>query len=113
MPEASSDSIAHYPAFLARLPPGLDLGALGRETKAFRRSRGVRSATDLLRLALAWMSIGIQKGPLLVASLPRCCSPGAVDGGADSSAVRIHLRVDAAGVAAESLSPFRTPGVGR
>jgi hypothetical protein len=54
MPEASSDSIDHYPAFLARLPPGLDLEALGRETKAFRRARGVRSATDLLRLALAW-----------------------------------------------------------
>lgn len=54
MPEASPASIDHFPAFLARLPPGLDLEALGRETKAFRRARGVRSATDLLRLALAW-----------------------------------------------------------
>jgi len=54
MPTASAASIDHFPAFLARLPAGLDLEALGRETKAFCRSRGVRSATDLLRLALAW-----------------------------------------------------------
>jgi hypothetical protein len=54
MPDASPASIDHYPAFLARLPPDLDLEALGRETKAFRRPRGVWSATDLLRLALAW-----------------------------------------------------------
>ena len=54
MPDASADSIDHFPAFLGRLPPDLDLEALGRETKAFRRARGVRSATDLLRLALAW-----------------------------------------------------------
>lgn len=48
------DLIDHYPAVLARLPPGLDLEALGRATKAFQRPRGLRSATDLLRLALAW-----------------------------------------------------------
>ena len=54
MQAASPDSIDHFPAFLARLPPGLDLEALGRATKAFQRPRGVRSATDLLRLALAW-----------------------------------------------------------
>jgi hypothetical protein len=54
MQTASPDSIDHFPALLARLPPGLDLEALGRATKAFLRPRGVRSATDLLRLALAW-----------------------------------------------------------
>jgi hypothetical protein len=54
MSDASPASIDYYPAFLARLPPDLDLEALGRETQAFRRPRGVRSATDLLRLALAW-----------------------------------------------------------
>jgi hypothetical protein len=54
MPEASSCSIDQFPAFLGRLPPDLDLEALGRETKALQRRRGVRSATDLLRLALAW-----------------------------------------------------------
>jgi hypothetical protein len=54
MAVASAASIDHFPSFLGRLSPGLDLESLGRETKAFRRSRGVRSATDLLRLALAW-----------------------------------------------------------
>jgi hypothetical protein len=54
MQQASPDSIDHFPAFLGRLPPDLDLEALGRETKAFQRPRGVRSATDLLRLILAW-----------------------------------------------------------
>ena len=54
MPNASTDSIDHFPAFLARLPDDLDLEALARQTKAFRRPRGVRSGTDLLRLALAW-----------------------------------------------------------
>jgi hypothetical protein len=52
--DASAGSIDGFPALLGRLPPGLDLEALGRETKAFRRARGVRSATDLLRLVLAW-----------------------------------------------------------
>src|SRR5271165_2864136 len=54
MPQASPDSIDHYPAFLARLPPDLDLESLARQHKAFQRSRGVRSGTDLLRLVLAW-----------------------------------------------------------
>jgi hypothetical protein len=54
MPTASAAWIDHLPAFLGRLPAGLDLEALGRETKALRRRRGVQSATDLLRLALAW-----------------------------------------------------------
>lgn len=54
MPEASSDSIDHFPAFLVRLPPGLDVEALARETKAFQRPREVRSGTDLLRLSVAW-----------------------------------------------------------
>lgn len=54
MPKASPDSIDHFPAFLARLPRGLDLEALARETKAFQRPRGVRSGTDLLRLSVAW-----------------------------------------------------------
>jgi hypothetical protein len=54
MPTASSPPIDHFPAVLGRLPPHVDLEALGREFKAFRRARGVRSASDLLRLALAW-----------------------------------------------------------
>jgi len=54
MHPASPPTIDHFPAFLDRLPPGLDLEVLGRETKAFQRPRGVRSATDLLRLILAW-----------------------------------------------------------
>jgi Transposase DDE domain len=54
MLEASSPPIDHFPAFLARIPSHIDLAALARETKAFQRPRGVRSATDLLRLALAW-----------------------------------------------------------
>ena len=54
MLEASSPPIDHFPAFLARLPSDVDLEALSRETGAFLRPRGVRSGTDLLRLALAW-----------------------------------------------------------
>lgn len=54
MPAASPASIDHFPAFLARLPRGLELETLARETKAFRRPRGIRSGTDLLRLAVAW-----------------------------------------------------------
>lgn len=54
MLEASPPPIDHFPAFLARIPSHVDLEALGRETKAFARARGVRSATDLLRLILAW-----------------------------------------------------------
>ena len=54
MLEASPPPIDHFLAFLARLPSHIDLEALARETKAFQRPRGVRSATDLMRLALAW-----------------------------------------------------------
>ena len=50
----SASSLDDFPAFLARFPPDLDLEALARRTKAFRRARGVRSGTGLLRLALAW-----------------------------------------------------------
>jgi len=54
MLHASSLPIDHFPAVLARIPSHIDLESLGREVKAFQRPRGVRSATDLLRLALAW-----------------------------------------------------------
>ena len=46
MPEASPEPIDHFPAFLERLPPSLDVEKLARETKAFQRPRGVRSGTD-------------------------------------------------------------------
>jgi Transposase DDE domain len=54
MPEASSSPIDYFPALLERIPAHIDLEALARQAKAFQRPRGVRSATDLLRLALAW-----------------------------------------------------------
>ena len=54
MPKASPLPIDHFPAFLARLPPDLDIEAVARDTNAFRRRRGVRCGTDLPRLALAW-----------------------------------------------------------
>jgi hypothetical protein len=54
MLDASPSLIDHFPAFLARLPSHIDLEALARVVGSFRRPRGVRSATDLLRLALAW-----------------------------------------------------------
>jgi hypothetical protein len=54
MLEASRHLIDHFPAFLARLPSHLDLETLARSAGSFQRPRGVRSATDLLRLALAW-----------------------------------------------------------
>jgi hypothetical protein len=54
MLEASTPPIDHFPAFLARLPSDIDLEGLARSVKAFQRPRCVRSATDLLRLALAW-----------------------------------------------------------
>jgi hypothetical protein len=52
--ETSPSSIDHFPAFLERIPSHIDLEALARQSKAFRRARGVRSGTDLMRLALAW-----------------------------------------------------------
>ena len=58
MADTSFESIDQYPAFLARLPPSLDLAALARETKAFLRPRGIRSPQDLLRLILAWAAGG-------------------------------------------------------
>ena len=51
---ASPPPIDHFPALLARLPSDIDLEGLARAVKAFQRPRGVRCATDLLRLALAW-----------------------------------------------------------
>jgi hypothetical protein len=54
MLDTSPSPIDHFPAFLARLPSHIDLDALARQAKAFQRPRGVRSATDLMRLALAW-----------------------------------------------------------
>jgi len=54
MQEASSGLIDQFPDFLARLPPEVNLEELARRTGAFERPRGVRSGTDLLRLALAW-----------------------------------------------------------
>jgi hypothetical protein len=54
MQTASPLPIEHFPAFLARLPADMDLEGLSRQVGSFRRGRGVRSGTDLLRLALAW-----------------------------------------------------------
>ena len=54
MLESLPPPIDHFPSFLARLPSPIELEALARSSKAFRRARGVRSGTDLLRLALAW-----------------------------------------------------------
>ena len=53
MPNASPLPIDHFSAFLARLRPDLDIEAVARDTNAFRRRRGVRCGSDLLRLALA------------------------------------------------------------
>ncbi len=43
-----------WSAFLERLPADLDLSATARRCGAFKRARGVRSAEDLLRLALIY-----------------------------------------------------------
>ena len=43
-----------WSGLLGSLPAGLDLEASARERRAWRRARGVRSAADLLRLALAY-----------------------------------------------------------
>ena len=42
-----------FPDLLKRLPAGLDLDALARETKAIQRKRKIDSGANLLRLALA------------------------------------------------------------
>ena len=54
MQQAFSGLVDQFPDFLARLPPEVNLEELARRTGAFERPRGVRSGTDLLRLALAW-----------------------------------------------------------
>ena len=43
----------HFDQVLSRLPPGLDLDALARQTKAIERKRVVSSGSDSLRLSLA------------------------------------------------------------
>jgi hypothetical protein len=52
MLKASTPPIDHFPALLAPIPSYVDLEALAREAGSFLRPRGVRSGTDLLRLAL-------------------------------------------------------------
>lgn len=42
-----------FESLLQRLPPGLDLDGLARQTRAIERRRAVGSGADLLRLALA------------------------------------------------------------
>lgn len=42
-----------FPDLLQRLPAGLDLDVLARETKAIQRDRNIRGGANLLRLALA------------------------------------------------------------
>lgn len=46
-------------ALLALLPPGPELERRARTTGAFRRKRGVREATDLLRVALSYGFCGL------------------------------------------------------
>jgi hypothetical protein len=43
----------HFDGLLRRLPAGLDLDRIARQTKAIERERKLGSGTDLLRLALA------------------------------------------------------------
>jgi hypothetical protein len=44
---------------LAKLPQTIDLETTARETKAFERSRGIKSLKELLRLILAYCTCGI------------------------------------------------------
>ena len=60
MQEASSGLIDQFPDFWARLPAEVKVEELARQTGVFGRPRGVRSGTDLLRLALAWGPAGIR-----------------------------------------------------
>jgi hypothetical protein len=53
MPHSASSSPDLFEDLLRRLPRGIDLEALARETKAIERSRKLESGTNLLRLALA------------------------------------------------------------
>ena len=48
-----------FEALLARLPGALDLEATARSSGALKRRRGVRSATNLLRLALGYAVCGM------------------------------------------------------
>lgn len=56
-PERLADS--EMPALLMRLPAGLDLDATARASGALVRKRGVKSAADLLRLALSYGACGL------------------------------------------------------
>lgn len=53
MQSIASLPLDHFEALLGRLPAGLDLDVLARETKAIERKREVESGATLLRLALA------------------------------------------------------------
>jgi hypothetical protein len=53
MPDPSAAVDDHFPELLARLPAGLDLDRLARETKAIQRRREVVDGAGLLRIALA------------------------------------------------------------
>lgn len=78
-----------WTALLGRLPAGLDLEASARERGAWRRPRGVRSAADLLRLALAYANT-----PL---SLRGTAAWAAASGVADLSDVALLYRLRNAG----------------
>src|SRR5262249_62315252 len=54
-----SDVLDHWSEVCEHLPKGFDLEARARSSGAFRRARGVRSAGDLLRLALAYSACGM------------------------------------------------------
>jgi hypothetical protein len=53
MQNAASLSADRFDAVLSRLPPDLDLDALGRQTKAIERKRLLETGSNLLRLSLA------------------------------------------------------------
>lgn len=53
------DSQEEWLGLLAKLPQTIDLETTARETKAFERSRGIKSPKELLRLILAYCTCGI------------------------------------------------------
>lgn len=53
MQTTASLPVDQFESLLQRLPPGLDLNGLARQTKAIERRRAINSGADLLRLALA------------------------------------------------------------
>ena len=53
MPTTASAPPDQFPDLLKRLPAGLDLDTLARETKAIQRDRKIGGGANLLRLALA------------------------------------------------------------